>query len=424
MEDAPVKYTEALSVFKEHSARQKEQRLRGLNDFNIFTTLLNQSDEVRLHSSFIHFLLNPSANHYQSSLFLALFLQCCGVSEDFMTLDSVRVFKEYRFDKGAIDIYITDGVSHIIIENKIHSRDQPRQLQKYIDFIKEEDTDSQSTLSDRLMVIYLSLDRPPTQESLGRFNNKGERLEREGESYPYKHITYDEHIMAWIEQACNEVANITNLSVIINQYRDVINKLYGKYQGKVMSLHEFIEKQPDKVTLYRTFGEIASEYPKLKLSVMTEFWDKAINRLSDSVQAYPWIVECTDKDRLDSGRKFGYPLRVKWDEEDIAVFAFEFHEPDYHKPMWGIFSANNPDVMRAKTELEEQSSSLPRSLNKSSVWWMKFGFLDPDDFFDWVIEQSDINTAVEKFTTQFMEVCLPCMNFIQLINQQLRVKGQ
>jgi hypothetical protein len=407
MEDSLThKYKEALRVFERHSSLQKGQRLRGLNDLNIFTTLLNKNDEVRLHSSFIHFLLDTSANHYQNSLFLELFLQSCGVPEDFISLESARTYKEYQF----IDLYITDGVSHIIIENKIYAPDQLKQLQRYIDVIKEEDTDRQSKLSDRLMVIYLSLDRGPGKMSLGRFNINQRRLEFGEESYPYKHITYDNHVMAWLQRAHAEVANITNLSVIIDQYMDVIKKMYGKYQGKVMSLHEFIESHPDKMELYRTFGEIASEFTKLKSSVMSVFWEETINRLSDRAQ--------------ESGQKFGYPLRVKWNKEDIAVFAFEYHEPDYHKPMWGIFSANNPDLLNTKFELTDQFSSLPSSLTKSSNIWMKFGFMEPDNFFDWVIQQRDINTAVEMFIAQFMEVCLPCMNYIQLVNKHLRVMSE
>lgn len=421
MEDSSAhKYKRALKVFEKHSSIQNGQRLRGLNDLNIFTTLLNKSDEVRLHSSFIHFLLDTTANHYQNSLFLELFLHCCGVSEDFISLDSARVFKEYQY----IDLYITDGVSHIIIENKIHATDQPLQLQRYIDVIQAEDTDTQSALSDRLMVIYLSLDRGPAKSSLGRFNINGKRLVCDSESYAFKHITYDNQVTAWLQRAHSEVANITNLSVIIDQYLDVIKKLYGKYQGKVMSLHEFIESHPDKMELYRTFGEIASEYTKLKSSVMSAFWEDAISRLSERAQEHSWIIDCADKGRLDAGQKFGYPLRVKWSNNDVAVFAFEYHEPDYQKPMWGIFSAGNSDVLDTKVELSEQFSTLPGSLPDSSKIWMKYGFLETDDFFDWVIQQKDINTAVEIFVQQFIEVCLPCMEFLKQVNHYIQQKEQ
>jgi len=52
-----------IGLFQKYKGEQENQRKRGLNDFNIFTTLLNKSDEVRLHSRFLHFLLNPIADH-------------------------------------------------------------------------------------------------------------------------------------------------------------------------------------------------------------------------------------------------------------------------------------------------------------------------------------------------------------------------
>lgn len=261
------------------------------------------------------------------------------------------------------------------------------------------------------------------KSSLGRFELNGERLECGEESYPCKQITYANHLTTWLQRAHSEVANITNLSVIIDQYMDVVKKLYGKYQGKVMSLHEFIESHPDKMELYRTFGEIASEYSKLKSSVMSAFWEEVLNNLSERAEENSWIVDCADKGRLDAGQKFGYPLRVKWNKNDRAVFAFEYHEPDYHKPMWGIFCGNNQDVLNTKVALKEEYSSLPSTLNRSSTIWMKYGFMEQDDFFDWVIQQKDINTAVEKFIERFMEVCLPCMRFLKQVNHHIQQKA-
>lgn len=42
--------------------------------FNIFTTLLKEEDEVRLHTRFIHCLLDPAGFHDCGTLFLDLFL--------------------------------------------------------------------------------------------------------------------------------------------------------------------------------------------------------------------------------------------------------------------------------------------------------------------------------------------------------------
>lgn len=44
-------------------------------DFNIFSILRSESDEVYLHSQFLAELLNPKGSHNQGDILLGLFLQ-------------------------------------------------------------------------------------------------------------------------------------------------------------------------------------------------------------------------------------------------------------------------------------------------------------------------------------------------------------
>jgi len=59
-------FFEKIKIFKNEQNKQKQ---RGLNNYNILTSVLNKSDEVRLHSRMIFSLLNPNGTHYQSSYF-------------------------------------------------------------------------------------------------------------------------------------------------------------------------------------------------------------------------------------------------------------------------------------------------------------------------------------------------------------------
>ncbi|MEZ9654042.1 PD-(D/E)XK nuclease family protein [Vibrio splendidus] len=45
------------------------------SDFNIFSILRNESDEVALHSRFIGELLNPEGSHNQGEVFQQILLQ-------------------------------------------------------------------------------------------------------------------------------------------------------------------------------------------------------------------------------------------------------------------------------------------------------------------------------------------------------------
>ena len=100
-----------LEIFQEYKEEQENQKRRGLNDFNIFTTLLNKSDEVRLHSKFLHFLLNPAADHSQGSLFLDLFLKCFNASDDQKAHSTSNGWKNKRIKRLLSESNLNESIS-------------------------------------------------------------------------------------------------------------------------------------------------------------------------------------------------------------------------------------------------------------------------------------------------------------------------
>ena len=227
-----------IELFKNFKQKQQQQKLRGLNDFNLFTTLLKASNEVRLHSRFLSFLLNPNGEHCQGSLFLDLFLEKCGLAY-FLDTSNTSVFAEYK----SIDLYLTDGNNHIIIENKIWAGDQHKQIKRYIETIKKENKDID--LTENLVVIYLSLDKKnPTDCSLGDFKVAGDFLVQNNEKdssenkekCQFRNLLYKTEISQWLVESHKQVFNITNLSLAITQYQEVIERLYNNYKKKIMGL--------------------------------------------------------------------------------------------------------------------------------------------------------------------------------------------
>lgn len=84
------------------------------SEFNIFSILNLESDEVNLHSRFLCELLNPKGSHSQEDYFLDRLLKQIGISN--FELKNVCVRREYY----NIDILITNSrMQVIIIENKI-----------------------------------------------------------------------------------------------------------------------------------------------------------------------------------------------------------------------------------------------------------------------------------------------------------------
>ncbi|NOR56616.1 MAG: hypothetical protein GQ531_10490 [Sulfurovum sp.] len=291
--------------FQEFKAIQKKQKQRGLNDFNILTTVLKYSDEVRLHSRMIGNLLNPNAKHYQDTLFLEQFLKMIGLDNWGLDLLSTTVSIEYK----DIDLYITDGDKHIIIENKIWAEDQPCQIMKYINIIVEENKDSidltrivgENIILDEnvMQVIYLT-PRAKEVSSAHKKDNDGyiyfdgeenaddelskcskrnntEILVPDGlKKYKakYKKITYRKHIIRWLQNSQNEVRNITNLNEVIQQYIDVVERVNGNYKGKVMGLKEYVK---DNNMELETLFSVRKEIEELQRDLLYEFFSKEIN---------------------------------------------------------------------------------------------------------------------------------------------------
>ena len=246
-------YTNFFTDMKKFKEKQYNQKQRGLNDYNLLTTVLSVDDEVRLHSRMLHSLLDPDGLHYQGSLFLESFLDIIGLGDkNFFMVEKAIVKLEYKY----IDLHITDGKKHIIVENKIHASDQESQIKRYIEKIIGEEISPKD-----IIVIYLSIDREkPSDYSLGRINQDSEEyftLDKDKKKLHYKgrqenlkecvidfkSIQYRKDILKWLERCQYEVQNITNLNEAIRQYKEVIEMLSKVYKSKSTQIKDFLGKE-------------------------------------------------------------------------------------------------------------------------------------------------------------------------------------
>jgi hypothetical protein len=111
-------------------------------NFNIFSIMRAETDEVRTHSRIIAELLNPKGLHSQGSIFLKLFFEevkdLNDILENFDYDNAQVVVEEHtgRIDEdysegGFIDIILKDSKNQVVIENKINAGDQKGQLLRY-----------------------------------------------------------------------------------------------------------------------------------------------------------------------------------------------------------------------------------------------------------------------------------------------------
>lgn len=268
-----------LERFREFTIDIEARKKRGQNDFNPLLCVQKLDDEVNMHSGFLYALLNPYGEHYQDDLFLKLFVKSIGLQEWFGSTSGTRVYKEYR----NIDIYITNGKKHIIVENKTKAGDQDRQIERYIEAIAKEqslesslessDIDSNDDMKsseiessesetkqvnkayENIAVLYLTLDaKDPKQQSLGKWKIQGEFLvDNENNKVRFKAISYNNEMIDWLDSALNEAGGISNLRMAIECYTDVVKRLTGK-KDNTMDLQAFFNKEENKQFLDIALG--------------------------------------------------------------------------------------------------------------------------------------------------------------------------
>lgn len=230
--------------------------------------------------------------------------------------------------------------------------------------------------------MYLSLDR----DGKGRYPN----LESEFPSIQeLKSIHYNKEITEWLEEAHKQVANITNLSLGIRQYQEVIQKLYGTHGRKVINLYDYIAdtesvSQAKRRETVQTIEEIIQEYGNLKPTVMRRFFSCIIRMLESKLEEEKligeWKVECPEENALQVSKPWKR-LTIKQEstgERPSILFAFEYGANNFHGPYWGIARSHEEIILtdlskKYDEEKKNDKENYPEfpALPSDALWWIK-----------------------------------------------------
>lgn len=184
--------------------RAKYQRPAG---FNLFSVLRSSSDEVRLHSRFLAFLLDPKASHNQGAALLNLLLTRVGIQN----FDSSNAIVEVEYKN--IDILIRNPSNQaVIIENKVYARDRDEQLWDYHQQMQGEGYRD-------IWTTYLTLDgAEPSQESK--------------KTLSVIPLSYEAEIISWLKDCIPLVAREPGVRESIFQYIELLQKLTSSDQSE------------------------------------------------------------------------------------------------------------------------------------------------------------------------------------------------
>ncbi len=309
------------------AARFYERHEAGRQDpFNVFSVLRSESDEVNLHSRFLHALLDYKRPGEKIRENLTDFLQHVGVKD--FEQSNVKVERE----RDNIDILITNGDRKAVaIENKIRAKDQLGQLQRYHQKLKDADY-------SKIHLLYLTPDGDaPSKNSVGDLDCK-----------PIP-ISYKYDLPPWLKRCQERAYDEPALRESVAQYVQLVQKLTGTdfSEAYMKDLTELC-LQGNNLVLVHDLNEAMID---AKVLLLKKLWCEIDAALNAEISDIPSVDETFSDYDYPSERKIkhfftaqrnryhalyypfgdGAGLGVAAGEKDGLIFGVECNQKKYPK---------------------------------------------------------------------------------------------
>ena len=348
--------------------KKKEEILNFTGEkFNIFN-LLNLSGYEIYHSKFLAELLNQKGTHGKKNKFLKLFLDCVEI-KDFSfdnviteTEKFIGYIPEDYSSGGRIDISLkNDKNEYIFIENKIYADDQPNQLIRYNQFKPD------------ARLLYLTLfGSEPGDSSIGKNSNIN-----------YVKISYQRHILKWLELCKIESIDNPVLRETLTQYIVLVKQLTGQERSKEVQkeIMDVIVRDADNVS---AAFDISQNFYEVKVQILK---DKLFPLMANLGKEFRLDLEISFDKCLE--REWGFSFsRPEWKKFRID---FEFESSDLRNLYYGYYGIDLPK------NLDEYLRSSPYEKTDTWPFWRYMDhYLNWDkDFF------IDLYTNEEKIKDVF-----------------------
>lgn len=231
-------------------------------NFSLFEILGRETDEVRTHSGILAALLDPNGSHGQGAVFARRFAERFGIPTG--GIESAGVWREVKVaNESRVDILMQIGDTRVVVENKIHAPDQPRQLERYHAYAKQ---------SRSYKVMYLTLHGDsPGDDALGGL---------EGDEVLC--ISYERDLVAWLDDCIKEVARVPQLREILAHYQALLRKLTGTSTGElIMDLEALLRNKQGETYNFELAPRIAEVMAALSVREEWNFWRTLKERLQE-----------------------------------------------------------------------------------------------------------------------------------------------
>ncbi|WP_096018095.1 PD-(D/E)XK nuclease family protein [Campylobacter lanienae] len=394
-------FDEFEKAYKEYENKVKERRTRGIHDYNVFDVL--ETREVK-HSKFIASLLDPKGLHYQGDLFLNKFIEVCGIDDFGLDTLNSQVYREYK----NIDIYITDGNKHIIIENKRWTGDHDEQVARYIQtIIDEQNKDELSEIYERILVLYLTPFDYVIKE-LGGIDEVGkDYLKLRQNQVAFRHISYENEILNWLNKVKIEIVNLTDLNVIITQYEKAVKNLIN---GEKMENNLIIEQIKKK---YKLCAAIHDNFESAKINLLNELFSKVTKTLKETIKTDDWEIEFHEITEIATYTKFFYTKLKEYNEKNhdgnYIYYCIESQNNKCDDIIFGLVRSNKEmDKLNNSCfqDIVQKSNYCESKSWKNGEWWAWYYYNQKFSNVDDLILDYLRNKDEEKFISEIAnDIC-------------------
>ena len=290
-------------------------------------------------------LLRPD-KHGARRKFLAAFLKmpALNLPEGFLNLDKVIVEQEkYIGPKkddsgGRIDLLLTDGNNHIIIENKIYAGDQEHQLLRYHNFRPEG------------KLVYLSLfeDDKPSKESLGGLDPE-----------LVTSISYKYDILQWLKECVQISANLPYIRETINQYIKTIQQLTNTEMGTNSEIIDLL-RRPENLAAAFAIQDNLNESMNIIMNGFIQDLKVELSRIGS-----PFTCITNESNWFQSYRRISFE-NEQWDK---IKFSTEFEATGFKNMIAGLLRKEHVNSILEIPDAIVLSKKLGYTKqNKSWLW--------------------------------------------------------
>lgn len=368
---------ELKSIYDRHKVLERYK-----SKFNVFKLLMDPYDEVHLHSKMIYGILTEEK---YKKLFLLSLLNILEILPDksigTSNIKNINVEREKKFSHGRIDIFISFEMNqlqyNIILENKLWALDQNKQLDRYLEFVSRHNKNGQN------YVLYLTLDgHEPSCESCSDIEK-------------IKLISYQDHILKWLENCIKIAARENALREILIQYEELIEKITGKDSGLSMELKDFILENSEN---FNFANSIKPALIEAEVELQLKFWKKLEEKLKIHLKEN-WDIDYQD---VNENSKLGKYNSI-YSRDTISGYYQGTRGSTYYGILYKICDLDQVGPIYLKIEisrdslyfgirkqvesLDEESARYQDLLNKLSStyvirdkeWWVGWKYLLLDD---------------------------------------------